>query len=191
MSKFGFRASVIALSIAAMAVSACGKKPAPAPPAPPPPAATRPEPPPPPPPPPAPAPAPEPKAPTEEELFAKMSLEELNAKRPLADVFFELDSADLTDEGRAQLQKNADWLKRWGTTRASVEGHCDERGTAEYNLGLGERRATTVKGYLSSLGVTGDRLATVSKGKEQPVCTEKDESCWSKNRRGAFILTAK
>jgi peptidoglycan-associated lipoprotein len=191
MSKSGFRVWAVAFSIAAMAVSACGKKPAPAAPPPPPPPATRPETPPPPPPPPAPAPAPEPKAPTEEELFEKMTLEELNAKKPLGDVFFALDSSDLSDEGRALLQKNSGWLKRWNSTRVSVEGHCDERGTAEYNLGLGERRATAVKSYLVSLGVATDRLATVSKGKEQPVCTEADESCWARNRRGHFIFTAK
>jgi peptidoglycan-associated lipoprotein len=191
MSKSGFRAWAVALSITAMAVSACGKKPTPAPPAPPPPPATRPETPPPPPPPPAPAPAPEPKAPTEEEIFAKKTLEQLNAEAPLGDVFFQLDSSDLSDEGRALLQKNADYLKKWTTTKVSVEGHCDERGTAEYNLGLGERRASAVKSYLVSLGVAADRLAPVSKGKEQPVCTEQNEGCWSKNRRGHFIFTAK
>ena len=129
------------------------------------------------------------RAPTEEELFAKMSLDELNAKEPLGDVFFPLDSSDLSDEARALLQKNADYLKRWTSTRVSVEGHCDERGTAEYNLGLGERRATAVKSYLVSLGVAADRLATVSKGKEQPTCTESNEGCWSQNRRGHFIFT--
>ena len=72
---------------------------------------------------------------------------------------------------RAYLQKNADYLKKWSSTKVSVEGHCDERGTAEYNLGLGERRAQAVKNYLVSLGLGADRLATVSKGKEQPVCT--------------------
>ena len=86
--------------------------------------------------------------PTEEELFARMSLEELNAKKPLGDVFFALDSSDLTDEARASLQKNADYLKKWASLRISVEGHCDERGTAEYNLALGERRATAVRTYL-------------------------------------------
>ena len=183
----------VAATVVAMTVAACGgKKPAPAPPAPPPPPpATRPAPPPPPPPPPPPAPTPEPKAPTEEEVFAKMSLDELNAKAPLGDVYFALDSSELSDEARAYLQKNADYLKKWSSTKVSVEGHCDERGTAEYNLGLGERRAQAVKSYLVSLGLGGDRLATVSKGKEQPQCTDNNEGCWSKNRRGHFIFTGK
>ena len=106
-------------------------------------------------------------------------------------MFFALDSSDLTDEARATLQKNADFMKRWTSVRISIEGHCDERGTAEYNLGLGERRATSVKAYLAGLGVTADRVTTVSKGKEQPVCSERAESCFSQNRRGLFLITAK
>jgi peptidoglycan-associated lipoprotein len=129
--------------------------------------------------------------PTEEELMARMSLEELNAKKPLADVYFGLDKSDLADEARAALQKNADYLKRWTSLRISVEGHCDERGTAEYNLALGERRAAAVRTYLTSLGVAGDRVTVVSKGKEQPFCQERAESCYSQNRRGHFLITAK
>lgn len=189
MSMFRVRALTFTLCLAA-AVAACGKKPTPPPPAPPPPPATKPEPPPPP-PPPAPAPAPETKAPTEEEIFAKMTLEELNAKKPLADVFFAFDSTELSEEARASLQKNAEWLKRWTSTRITIEGHCDERGTAEYNLGLGERRAAAVRSYLVSLGVPADRMTTVSKGEEQPFCTEHNEGCWSQNRRGHFVITAK
>ncbi len=128
---------------------------------------------------------------TEEEKFAAMSLAELNAQKPLGDVFFAYDRSELTDEARVSLSKNSEWLKRWATTRISVEGHCDERGTAEYNLGLGERRAAAVKAYLASLGVGGDRIATVSKGKEQPFCTDKAESCFAQNRRGHFIVTGK
>jgi peptidoglycan-associated lipoprotein len=128
---------------------------------------------------------------TEEEKFAAMSLAELNAQKPLGDVFFAYDSSDLTDEARASLAKNSEWLKRWAATRISVEGHCDARGTAEYNLGLGERRAAAVKAYLTSLGVGGDRVATVSKGEEQPFCSETAESCFAQNRRGHFIVTAK
>jgi peptidoglycan-associated lipoprotein len=106
-------------------------------------------------------------------------------------VFFALDSSDLADEARASLQKNADYLKRWTSLRISVEGHCDERGTAEYNLALGERRATAVRTYLTSLGVSADRVTVVSKGKEQPFCNERAESCYSQNRRGHFLITAK
>jgi peptidoglycan-associated lipoprotein len=89
------------------------------------------------------------------------------------------------------LQKNADWLKRWTSTQITVEGHCDSRGSSEYNLALGNRRATAVKDYLVNLGVPTTRITVVSKGKEQPVCTEENEACWQQNRRGHFIITAK
>jgi peptidoglycan-associated lipoprotein len=145
----------------------------------------------PPPPPTAPAAASTPRALTEEELFAQKSLEQLNKEQPLADVFFDLDQSTIRDEGRAALNTNAAWLKRWSNTRISIEGHCDERGTAEYNLGLGERRANAVKAYLVELGVAGDRITVVSKGKEAPFCTEKGEACWQQNRRGHFLITAK
>jgi peptidoglycan-associated lipoprotein len=176
----------------ALGVAGCGKKaPAPAP-APPPAPATTPAPPPPPPPPPPPAPAPEaPRPLTEEELFAKKSLDELNAEKPLGDVFFSYDSADITEEGRAALQKNMEWLRKWTSTRVLVEGHCDNRGTPEYNLALGEQRAASVRDYLVSLGLPADRVTIVSKGEEQPFCTEEAESCYSQNRRGHFLITAK
>jgi peptidoglycan-associated lipoprotein len=174
-----------------VAISDCAKKvPPPPPPPPEPPAAPAPPPPPPPPPPPAPAP-PAPKPLSEEEVFARKSLDELNAERPLADVRFDYDMATLDEQDRNTLQKNAEWLKRWSSTRVSVEGHCDARGTNEYNLALGERRANAVKEYLVSLGIAGDRLLVVSKGEESPACTEENESCWAQNRRGTFIITAK
>jgi len=165
-------------------VAACHKKPAavPAPPPPPPPAAVSTQPPPPPPPAPQPPPAPAPPAaPTEEEIFARMSLMELNQTKPLEDVFFELDQSDLSAAARASLQKDADWMKRWGSTRV----------TNEYNLALGERRATSTRDYLVSLGIQADRVNTVSRGEEQPFCTESSESCWAQNRRGHFVITAK
>jgi len=155
-----------------------------------PPAATTPAPAPPPsPPPPPPAPAPAP--PTEEEIFARASLDELNAKKPLTDVFFDLDRADLTDSGRAALQKDADWMKKWQSTKVTVEGHCDSRGTTEYNLALGERRAAATRDYLVGLGIPASRISIVSKGEEDPTCQEEVESCWSLNRRGHFVITAK
>ncbi len=120
-----------------------------------------------------------------------MTLDELNAKRPLGDVFFDYDESTVRDDARAALQGNAEWLKRWTSTRITVEGHCDSRGSSEYNLGLGERRATAVREYLASLGIAGDRVTAVSKGKEQPFCRDETESCWSQNRRGHFIITAK
>jgi len=188
-----FAALVVAVTVSA-GVSACGKKkPAPPPPAPapapaPPPTAT-----PPPPPPPAPPPAPRetPRTPTEEETFASKSLTDLNNDKPLSDAFFALDSYAVTEEGKAALQKNADWMKRWTSTKILIEGHCDSRGTPEYNLALGERRATAVRTYLANLGIAADRLQIVSKGKEAPFCQEENESCWQENRRGHFVITAK
>jgi len=106
-------------------------------------------------------------------------------------VFFDFDKSELRADGREALQKDAQWLQKWTSTKITVEGHCDERGTAEYNLALGQRRAAAVKDYLVSLGVDGDRITVVSKGKEDPFCTEHTESCWQRNRRGHFIITAK
>jgi peptidoglycan-associated lipoprotein len=172
--------------------SGCRKQPPAAPaPAPPPPPATAPTTPPPPPPPPPPAPAPAPAPLSEEEIFNRKTLEQLNAERPLDDVFFAYDSSDIDESGRSRLQKDADWMKKWTSTKVSVEGHCDSRGSREYNLALGERRAAAVKAYLVSLGIAEDRIMTVSKGKEDPFCHEETESCWLQNRRGHFIITAK
>ena len=115
--------------------------------------------PPPPPPPPAPAPPAPPRALTEDELFAKETLDQLNARTPLGDVLFDYDASTIREDQRGMLQKNADFMRRWLTTRISVEGHADSRGTNEYNLALGQRRANAVRDYLVSLGVSGDRLS--------------------------------
>jgi peptidoglycan-associated lipoprotein len=181
---------LLALVLALAVAAACAKKPPPQAPAPPPPPAAAPAPPPPPPPPPPPAPPP-PRPLTEEEIFARKTVEQLNAEKPLDDVFFDLDRSDIREEGKSALQKDADWMKRWKSTQITVEGHCDSRGSAEYNLGLGSRRATAVKDYLVSLGVAANRITTVSKGKEQPFCRDENESCWQQNRRGHFVITAK
>jgi peptidoglycan-associated lipoprotein len=178
---------------AAVGVSACGKKKPVTPPDAPAPAAETPRtttPP----PPPAPAAPPRetpPRVPSEDEIFASKSLDALNAEKPLGDAFFALDSSQLRDDARPILQKDAEWLKRWTSTKVMVEGHTDSRGTAEYNLALGERRATAVRDYLVSLGIAADRITIVSKGKESPFCTEETESCWQQNRRGHFVITAK
>jgi peptidoglycan-associated lipoprotein len=177
-----------------VAVMACHKKPPvmPAPPPPPPAPASNTPPPAPPPPPRQPEPAsPAPVPPTEEEIFARMSLMDLNAKKPLDDVFFEFDKSDLSAAARGSLQKDSDWMKRWSSTRVTVEGHADSRGTNEYNLALGERRASTARDYLVTLGIPTTRITVVSKGEDQPFCTEETESCWQQNRRGHFIITAK
>jgi peptidoglycan-associated lipoprotein len=186
-----FRMCAVTLLISgAMVTAACGKKevvtPAPAP-APAPPPATTPAPPPPPPPPP---PAPTPPAPTEEELFARMTLDQLNANGVLADIFFAFDSVEISADARATLQKNADYLKRWTSTKVMIEGHADSRGTNEYNLALGERRAAAARDYVVSLGIPADRVTISTKGEEQPVCREDTEECWAKNRRDHFIYTA-
>lgn len=184
--------AAIALT-AVVGVSACAKKkpvPPPAAPTPAPAEAPRTTPPPPPPPPPAPREAP-PAPLTEDEIFARKSLDALNAEKPLTDAFFALDSAQIGDDSKAGLQKDADWMKRWPTTKVMIEGHADSRGTAEYNLALGEKRANAVRAYLINLGVAADRLTVVSKGKEAPFCTEEAESCWSQNRRGHLVITAK
>jgi peptidoglycan-associated lipoprotein len=193
--KRSFRVwATVGITTIALTVGACGKKkpaapvpppaPAPAPPAPEP---TKPTPP----PAPAPAPAAAPKTPTEDEVFAAMSLDDLNKKGVLTDTFFALDSTELTPESRSAIQKNTDYLKRWSSTKVLVEGHADSRGTNEYNLALAERRAAAVRDYLVSLGVTAARVTVVSKGEEAPFCTEEAESCWQQNRRGHFIFTAK
>jgi peptidoglycan-associated lipoprotein len=179
--------------VAAIAAAGCAKKvppSAPAP-APPPPAAPAPPPPPPPPPPPRAAAAPAPATLTEEEVFARKSLDQLNAEKPLDDVYFDLDKSDVSADARTALQKDADYLKKWPSVQATVEGHCDSRGSSEYNLALGSRRATAVKDYLVSLGIPAARVTIVSKGKEQPFCTEANESCWQQNRRGHFVITGK
>jgi len=185
-------ALVLCLALSA-GLAGCTKKAPAATPAPPPPAPpAAPVVPPPPPPPPAP-PATPPSNPvlSEEEIFKNKTLEQLNAERPLSDVFFDLDQATIRDEARGLLQKDVDWLKRWSGTRITVEGHCDERGSTEYNLALGERRANAVREYLMALGVPGTRVQIVSKGKESPFCSESNEGCWQQNRRGHFIITAK
>ena len=103
------------------------------------------------------------------------------------DAYFDYDKADIRPDARTALSKTADYLKAHPSIKVTVEGHCDERGSTEYNLGLGDRRANAVKQYLVSLGVSADRLSTVSFGKEKPFCRESNEACWQQNRRGHFV----
>ena len=105
-------------------------------------------------------------------------------------VHFEYDKYDVKDADRDILQRQAAWLQRYPQVRVTVEGHCDERGTREYNLALGARRANAVKEYLVSVGVSSSRVDTISYGKERPMCTESNESCWSQNRRGVTTITS-
>jgi peptidoglycan-associated lipoprotein len=141
--------------------------------------------------PPAPAREPIPPEPLASDAVASRSLDDLNRDSPLKPIFFEYDSNELNDAGRAALNGNAAILKKYSTWTITIEGHCDERGTAEYNLALGERRAVAARAYLLSLGVDAGRLRTVSYGSEFPFDPAHQEAAWGRNRRAHFVITAK
>jgi peptidoglycan-associated lipoprotein len=143
-------------------------------------------------PPPAPAPT-EASAPVEDEYskLKKMSVDEIDRLKLLADVHFDFDKSDVREADKAVLSKNADVLKMFDFLKVAVEGHCDERGSVEYNLALGERRAKAAMDYLVGLGVPADRLRTVSYGKEVPLCSDHTEDCWARNRRAHFTVAEK
>ena len=123
-------------------------------------------------------------------MYRRASISELQGN--LTDVYFDYDKADLSDASRSSLAKNADWLKlSYNTSVIEVQGHCDERGTEQYNLALGEERARAAMEYLQSLGIPANRLKMVSFGEERPQCTEEAESCWRRNRRAHFRIDAK
>jgi len=126
-----------------------------------------------------------------EDAISSRSLEELNRNSPLKPAFFGLDSSELDDAGRASVASNAEILKRYPSWMVTIEGHCDERGTAEYNLALGERRAVAVRTYLVGLGISPDRLRTVSYGKEFPFDPGHTDGAWAQNRRAHFVITSK
>jgi peptidoglycan-associated lipoprotein len=183
------RAALAVLVILVFAAGACHKKQPPV---------ARPLPPPPPseaappaPPEPSPEPAPVPAEPVTDDAIGSKSLDDLNRNSPLKAVFFALDSNEVDSAGQQVLQGNADVLKKYPSWQVTIEGHCDERGTAEYNLALGERRAVSARTYLVSLGIPVDRIKTVSYGKEFPFDPGHDEGAWSKNRRAHFVVTAK
>jgi len=188
------RRTVLWLALATVMAAACGKKTPPvARPTPPPPATTAPSTPgrPPAPPEPVTEPAIVPPEPVRDDAISSASLDDLNRNSPLQPVFFELDSSDLSPAAQKALDQDAGLLKKYGTWTITIEGHCDERGTAEYNLALGERRAIAARAYLVSLGISADRLRTVSYGKEFPFDPGHDESAYTKNRRAHFVITAK
>jgi peptidoglycan-associated lipoprotein len=108
---------------------------------------------------------------------------------PLADIHFDYDTAALTDQARATLEKHALWLQGRRDVKVTIEGHCDERGTVDYNLALGEQRARAARDYLATLGVAADRLRVVSFGKERPLDTGHDEAAWARNRRDHFAVS--
>ena len=115
----------------------------------------------------------------------------LNEQRPLGTVYFDYDKADLRDDALDQLKKNADWMRAHAQYQVRVEGNCDERGTTEYNLALGDRRAAAVKNYLVKAGIAAGRLETISYGEEHPADPGRSESSWAKNRRADFTITSK
>lgn len=104
-------------------------------------------------------------------------------------IFFDFDKSDIKPDAKAVLEKKATWLRENPGYNVTIEGHCDERGTAEYNLALGDRRAKSAMRYLNALGVSTARMSTISFGEERPVCLEKNEACWSRNRRAEFKLS--
>jgi peptidoglycan-associated lipoprotein len=126
-----------------------------------------------------------------EDAIGSKSLDDLNRDSPLRPLFFALDSSDVSADGQQVLQANAAVLKKYPGMQVTIEGHCDERGTAEYNLALGERRALSAKNYLVSLGIPADRVKTVSYGKEFPFDAGHDDAAWANNRRAHFVITAK
>ena len=187
------RSAAALVMMMALGAGACGKKEPPV---------ARPMPPPPPsddagmarppaPPDPGDEPAPVPPVPVTDDAIGSKSIDDINRESPLQPVFFGLDRSEVDQAGQQLLQRNADVLKKYDTWQITIEGHCDERGTAEYNLALGERRAVAARNYLVSLGVSADRIKTVSYGKEFPFDPGHTESAWAKNRRAHFVVTAK
>jgi peptidoglycan-associated lipoprotein len=178
--------------VLAFTVGACGKKTPPiARPAPPPPTTASVPARPPAPPEPVSEPVIVPPEPVPGDAISSASLDDLNRSSPLQPVFYDFDSSDVSPSAQDVLKANAEVLKRYPTWTVTIEGHCDERGTAEYNLALGERRAVAARQYLVSLGIPADRLRTVSYGKEFPFEPGHDETAYGKNRRAHFVITAK
>lgn len=102
-------------------------------------------------------------------------------------IHFDFDRSNIKSEYEPTLKTNAGWLQDHKDTNVTIEGHCDERGSIEYNIALGDRRANSTKGYMKNLGVASGRMSTISYGKERPLCTQHDESCWWQNRRAEFV----
>ncbi len=128
-----------------------------------------------------------------QERAPSRSIQELQAEAErsglLGDVFYDYDKYELRSEARDRLQKNADFMKRNADLQFTIEGHCDERGTNEYNIALGQSRSTSALDYLVSLGVSSRRFKTISYGEERPFCTESTAACWQMNRRARFVIS--
>jgi peptidoglycan-associated lipoprotein len=178
------KSTLVLALLAAVALVACGGVPPPEPPPPPPPAPT--------PPPPAPTPEPTPiPQPSEYDRIKTASIDEIERMNLMDEIHFDFDKSDIREADGQILQKNAGTLKKLDYLKITIEGHCDERGTVEYNLALGERRAQAAYDYLVSLGVPVERMKTVSYGKEVPLCQESTEDCWDRTRRAHFTVTGK
>ncbi len=108
---------------------------------------------------------------------------------PLSDIHFAYNAYTIEPQDGSVLKSNASWLEKNQQTRVQVEGHCDERGSEEYNIALGAKRAQAAKDYLVTLGIPASRISTISYGKELPLCTDHDESCWAQNRRDHFVVS--
>ncbi len=198
MSRRTLRLSAWLLALALTTIACGGKKPPVARPTPPPPSGTTAGATPPAPPEPVAEPEPVASVPLDPSLsgsdlidYNARSLDEINRESPLQPVFFGYDSSEIAGEAIGVLQKNAEILRQYPNWIVTIEGHCDERGTAEYNLSLGERRAQAARAYLVSLGIPADRLRTVSYGKEFPFDPGSNEEAWAKNRRAHFVVTSK
>ncbi len=128
---------------------------------------------------------------TEEEIFRMKSLEELNRESPLQRIHFDFDKYFIRDDMKPILEKNAEWLKKFSSVKILIEGHCDERGTEEYNMALGEKRAKSTMNYLISLGISPDRIKIISYGKSRPLDPGHNEEAWALNRRADFVIIEK
>jgi peptidoglycan-associated lipoprotein len=128
---------------------------------------------------------------TEEEIFMSKSLEAINLAAPLKIIYFDYDRYAIRDDAKPVLEANSAWLKKFSSAKILVEGHCDERGTEEYNLALGEKRAQGTMDYLVSLGVSPQRIKIISYGKSQPLDSGHTEMAWQKNRRAQFLIIEK
>jgi peptidoglycan-associated lipoprotein len=128
---------------------------------------------------------------SEEELYMAKSLEQINREKPLGMINFDYNEYAIREDARDTLASNAAWLKRWPSAKILIEGHCDERGTEDYNLALGEKRAQAAYGYLVGQGIPSSRMKIISYGKSQPLDMGKDESAMARNRRDQFLIIEK
>ncbi len=128
---------------------------------------------------------------TEEEIFRMKSLEELNRESPLQRIHFDFDKYFIREDAKPVLERNAEWLKKFSSVKILIEGHCDERGTEEYNMALGEKRAKSTMNYLISLGISPDRIKIISYGKSRPLDPGHNEEAWALNRRADFVIIEK